>query len=135
MAMCRAMQFAALMVLALMIPASGPCTGQESAPVSFQLQLVTAHSGFDGKTCWVHARAGAIPGQRHGFTACRDDDAEAVAERFRRVLRVERNTIGGQRADMVEAGRARIVCQTDNGSICRKTPDRSVDRSRTPAAR
>jgi len=26
------------------------------------VQLDTIHSGYDGKTCWVHGRAGAIPG-------------------------------------------------------------------------
>lgn len=28
----------------------------------FRVQLDTVHTGFDKKTCWVHARAGAIPG-------------------------------------------------------------------------
>jgi hypothetical protein len=27
----------------------------------FRIQLTTATKGYDGKTCWVHARAGAIP--------------------------------------------------------------------------
>lgn len=27
----------------------------------FRVQLTTATKGYDGKTCWVHARAGAIP--------------------------------------------------------------------------
>ena len=31
-------------------------------PVPFRIQLDTIRSGFDKKTCWVHARAGAIPG-------------------------------------------------------------------------
>ncbi len=31
--------------------------------VKYQVKLDTIHSGFDRKTCWVHARAGAIPGQ------------------------------------------------------------------------
>lgn len=30
----------------------------------YDIQLDTIHSGFDGKTCWVHPRAGAIPGER-----------------------------------------------------------------------
>lgn len=39
-----------------------------SAPVladtpAYTLQLDTIHRGYDGKTCWVHPRAGAIPGQ------------------------------------------------------------------------
>ncbi len=28
----------------------------------FEIDLTTAHEGFDKKMCWVHARAGAIPG-------------------------------------------------------------------------
>lgn len=28
----------------------------------FRIKLETIRSGFDGKTCWVHARAGALPG-------------------------------------------------------------------------
>jgi len=31
--------------------------------VDYSVQLETVTSGFDGKTCWVHARAGAIPGE------------------------------------------------------------------------
>lgn len=27
----------------------------------FQVELTTAHRGFDGKSCWVHARAGVLP--------------------------------------------------------------------------
>ena len=30
--------------------------------VKYQVKLETIHSGFDRKMCWVHARAGAIPG-------------------------------------------------------------------------
>lgn len=30
--------------------------------VEYRLQLDTLRRGYDGKTCWVHARAGAIPG-------------------------------------------------------------------------
>lgn len=30
-------------------------------PLSFTVSRSVAHSGFDGQSCWVHARAGAIP--------------------------------------------------------------------------
>lgn len=30
-------------------------------PVEFEIERTVAHKGFDGKMCWVHARAGAIP--------------------------------------------------------------------------
>jgi hypothetical protein len=29
----------------------------------FGLRLDRVRSGYDGQTCWVHARAGAIPGR------------------------------------------------------------------------
>ncbi|HBN75478.1 MAG TPA: hypothetical protein DD473_06600, partial [Planctomycetaceae bacterium] len=32
----------------------------------YQIERTTAVSGFDGKTCWVHARAGAIPAEKSG---------------------------------------------------------------------
>lgn len=32
-------------------------------PVVFRIQLDTVSKGYDGKTCWVHPRAGAIPGK------------------------------------------------------------------------
>ena len=28
----------------------------------FEIELAAIHSGYDRKTCWVHARPGAIPG-------------------------------------------------------------------------
>lgn len=31
--------------------------------LDYDLRLDTIHKGFDGQTCWVHARAGAIPGK------------------------------------------------------------------------
>ncbi len=34
----------------------------EEAP-GYRLQLDTIHRGYDGQTCWVHARAGTIPGE------------------------------------------------------------------------
>ncbi|WP_298868616.1 exo-alpha-sialidase [uncultured Gimesia sp.] len=34
---------------------------QRKQPLNFQIKLSTAIKGYDGKTCWVHARAGAIP--------------------------------------------------------------------------
>ncbi len=33
-----------------------------NATVAFDVQLDRIHRGYDGKTCWVHPRAGAIPG-------------------------------------------------------------------------
>src|SRR6185436_14125042 len=36
---------------------------QDAAP-GYRIQLDTIHRGYDGKTCWVHPRAGTIPGER-----------------------------------------------------------------------
>jgi hypothetical protein len=40
------------------LPAAG---GAEEAPLDDRIELTSAARGFDGETCWVHARAGAIP--------------------------------------------------------------------------
>ena len=34
-----------------------------SKPPGYSIRLDTVCKGFDGRTCWVHARAGAIPGR------------------------------------------------------------------------
>lgn len=46
-------------VLALSLPCSA-VSGSDSP--GFDIQLDTIRSGFDKQTCWVHPRAGAIPG-------------------------------------------------------------------------
>ncbi len=33
----------------------------EEKPLDYRIELATASKGFDGKTCWVHARAGILP--------------------------------------------------------------------------
>lgn len=38
----------------------------EDGPLDYQVELAAAANGFDGETCWVHARAGAIPVGRPG---------------------------------------------------------------------
>ncbi|MCO8124482.1 S9 family peptidase [Stieleria sp. TO1_6] len=38
-----------------------PACADEPAPLTYTVERTQAHSGFDGQTCWVHARAGAIP--------------------------------------------------------------------------
>ncbi len=34
----------------------------EKRRAGFEVELQTIHSGYDRKTCWVHPRAGMIPG-------------------------------------------------------------------------
>ncbi|MBI1312104.1 hypothetical protein GC176_12490 [bacterium] len=49
--------------LAIAVTLSRLVTAQDSPePLSFTIERSAAHSGFDGNKCWVHARAGAIPG-------------------------------------------------------------------------
>lgn len=36
-------------------------TADDPAASAFRIELTEAHRGFDGKTCWVHARAGIVP--------------------------------------------------------------------------
>lgn len=43
-------------------PGSPPAADQANQSAPFQLQLDVVTEGYDGKTCWFHPRAGAIPG-------------------------------------------------------------------------
>ena len=55
-----------LVLMALMSAVPRDAQPQEAAPMSIQdytVRLDVIHSGFDGKTCWVHPRAGTIPGE------------------------------------------------------------------------
>jgi hypothetical protein len=49
-----------LHVAACLLLLAMPAAGQ--TPVDYKIQLDVVCSGYDGRTCWVHARAGAIPG-------------------------------------------------------------------------
>ena len=39
------------------------------ADLLYDIDLTVARQGFDGKMCWVHARAGAIPPRAPGNPA------------------------------------------------------------------
>ncbi len=55
-----------------------PASAEDAAP--FRIQLDTIHRGYDGQTCWVHPRAGAIPGATPGVVlTMRNDRAGYVA--------------------------------------------------------
>ena len=47
-----------------------------SADPLYEIDLTVARQGFDKKMCWVHARAGAIPGEGKESARCGDDFAE-----------------------------------------------------------
>lgn len=59
------MRTALALIAALNLPAAAVAGGKEKPvpTVSYKIKLETIRSGFDGKTCWVHARAGTIPGE------------------------------------------------------------------------
>jgi hypothetical protein len=40
-----------------------PAEEETKAPARFQIRLDVISEGYDGKTCWFHPRAGAIPGE------------------------------------------------------------------------
>src|SRR4051812_16139237 len=40
------------------------CLRADGAPPGYRIQLDVISRGYDGKTCWVHPRAGTIPGQK-----------------------------------------------------------------------
>ncbi len=47
--------------ISLIFLAFHSATATEPVTVRLTLERTVAHRGFDGKTCWVHARAGVIP--------------------------------------------------------------------------
>ena len=49
------------LALLLLLPAAAAPLSR-AGEANFRIQLDTISEGFDGKTCWVHPRAGAIPG-------------------------------------------------------------------------
>lgn len=52
-----------LLALILFSPFSAFAQQPERPTVDYRIQLDTIASGYDGKTCWVHPRAGTIPGE------------------------------------------------------------------------
>jgi len=40
------------------------CLEAEDAPPGYRIKLETISHGYDGRTCWIHPRAGTIPGER-----------------------------------------------------------------------
>jgi hypothetical protein len=53
-------RFPALLGLALALPPA--FAAPTLTPIGYRVQLDVVSEGFDGKTCWFHPRAGAIPG-------------------------------------------------------------------------
>ncbi|KAA0135290.1 exo-alpha-sialidase [Gimesia chilikensis] len=57
------MKIRSLLCLVLSLLTIGPVslTADDTKPLTYEVDLRTVREGFDGKTCWVQARAGAIP--------------------------------------------------------------------------
>ncbi len=53
-----------LAAICCLLAATATAAGEEKSVdiLDYRIQLDVIHSGFDHKTCWVHPRAGAIPG-------------------------------------------------------------------------
>ncbi len=58
-----------LLSLLLSSPVRSQQASDERQPATFTLETSIASQGFDGKSCWVHARAGAIPSTVSGDRA------------------------------------------------------------------
>ncbi|HCD01850.1 MAG TPA: hypothetical protein DER64_15130, partial [Planctomycetaceae bacterium] len=50
-----------LVMIAETAPAAPPAHKAPRPKLDYRIELSTAVKGFDGKTCWVHTRPGAIP--------------------------------------------------------------------------
>ncbi|MHB8899224.1 MAG: exo-alpha-sialidase [Thermoguttaceae bacterium] len=59
--MRRAVFMAILILAAVASRVLSSAAGAEAGAPGYRVELSAATSGFDGKMCWVHARAGAIP--------------------------------------------------------------------------
>src|SRR5262245_11381325 len=55
----------AVAVAAAILPSTSTATSG-AEPLDYRVERTTVRSGFDGRTCWVHARAGAIPPRSPG---------------------------------------------------------------------
>jgi len=58
--------FAQMTLALLVVVANSFSAGAQFTSPTYQVQLTQAHRGFDGQSCWVHARAGAIPPRARG---------------------------------------------------------------------
>src|SRR5262245_18717081 len=47
---------------------SGVASADEPPRLDYQIELTTPRRGYDGKMCWVHTRAGAIPAGSGGYS-------------------------------------------------------------------
>lgn len=59
-----AVWFLVLAAQAAPLPAQTKPPAKTATAIDYDIQLDKIRSGYDGKTCWVHARGGTIPGKR-----------------------------------------------------------------------
>ena len=50
-----------LVMIAGTVPAAPPGDKAPRPKLDYRIELSTVIKGFDGKTCWVHTRPGALP--------------------------------------------------------------------------
>jgi hypothetical protein len=77
--------FSTILALCLItiLPHSGTTAEPDSTEhLSFTIERSVAHSGFDGRKCWVHARAGAVPPRVPG----NDSDKPLVVMTMQKLL-------------------------------------------------
>ncbi|MFN0195459.1 MAG: exo-alpha-sialidase, partial [Planctomycetaceae bacterium] len=53
-------------VVVLSIFSNGSLNAADEKPLDYTIELTRVRQGYDGKMCWVHARAGAIPARGAG---------------------------------------------------------------------
>lgn len=56
----------ALLPLLAAVVVSAIARAEQPTPLRYSVELTTVTSGWDGKKCWVHSRAGAIPARAPG---------------------------------------------------------------------
>lgn len=62
----RRLQIACGRLAILVVAISPSLFAAEPEPLDYRIELTTVRKGYDGKTCWVHARGGTIPPRSAG---------------------------------------------------------------------
>jgi len=55
------LEWVLLLAVVAAFGAGSPIRAADPPPLDYRVELTTARKGYDGKMCWVHSRAGAIP--------------------------------------------------------------------------
>ncbi|MCC2672434.1 MAG: hypothetical protein K0Q72_4906, partial [Armatimonadetes bacterium] len=71
-------------------------------PVPFQVRLDTLRKGYDGKTCWVHPRAGTIPGERPSVVLTMQQLLLTGSDVFYALNEMQTDNLGASWTDPIE---------------------------------